>query len=69
MRIGFNEDTKVGHFLDDATCMNFVYTLRTKGQALQTVQDFCEMTERQYNLPIKVIRLDGERSLQVKFKD
>jgi hypothetical protein len=69
MRTGFNEDTEVGHFLDDATRMNFVYTLRTKGQALQTVQDFCEMTERQYNLPVKVIRLDGERSLQVKFED
>jgi transposase InsO family protein len=69
MRLSTNNDEYVIHFLDDCTRMNFVYTLNEKKGSLATVQNFCAMTERQYNLPVKTFKLDGETSLLSKFKE
>ncbi len=49
--------------------MNYVYTQVTKRISLAVAQDFCAMTERQYNLPVKAFKLDGETSLLTKFTD
>jgi len=68
MRLSMDNSEYLQHFLDDCTHMNFVYTQETKRTSLAIVQDFCAMTERQYNLPVKILKLDGETSLLTKLE-
>jgi hypothetical protein len=48
--------------------MNFVYLETTKRTSLAILQDFCAITERQYNLPVQTFKIDGETSLLTKFE-
>jgi len=68
MRPAMDDSEYIQHFFDECTHMNFVYTKESKRTSLATTQDFCAMTERQYNLPVKILRLDGETSLLTKLE-
>ncbi len=57
------------HLLDDFSCMNFVYTMNTKSSTFDTVHNFAALVRNQYGLTVKVLRLDGESTLQNIFLD
>ena len=59
----YNGKKWLEHFLDDCTRMNHIRTLSTKGQAFQGVKDYIAFIKRQYGCDVKILRLDGEKSL------
>ena len=63
----YNGDRYLLHFLEDSMQMHFVYTLANKSQAFQTVKDFIAFVKRQYNIDVKILRIDGERALNKQF--
>ena len=69
MEEGYNGDQWVLHFLDDFLRLNFVYTLWSKRQITDTVQDFSTLVQNQYGQSVKIYRTDSERSLGHKFRD
>ena len=67
MTEGFNGDKWILHFLDDATRMNFVYTLPTKSLLTDTIQQFAAFIRRRFGYEIKVFHTDNERTLGDRF--
>jgi transposase InsO family protein len=69
MNPAYNGNRWILHFLDDFSRMNYVYTMTSKSATLDTVQNFAALVRNQYALTVKVLRLDGESTLQNLFLD
>ena len=69
MSKAYNGDKWISHMRCDRTCMNHVYTQRTKKQSLPTMQRFVKWVYRRYGCEVKIIRLDGEMSMLKGFED
>ena len=69
MEEGYNGDKWVLYFLDDFLRLNFIYTLQSKQQITDTVQDFSTLVQNQYGQSVKIYQTDGKRSLGHKFRD
>jgi hypothetical protein len=67
MSEGYNRDEWILHFLDDATRMNFVYTLPVKPLLPDSVQEFTTWVRRHYRYEVKTFRTDNETSLRKRF--
>jgi len=69
MSKAYNGDKWISHMRCDRTCMNHVYTQRSKKQSLPTMQRFVKWVYRRYGCVVKIIRLDGETSMLKGFED
>ena len=49
--------------------MNYIFTKLKKSMTLSTIKEFEAWISRQYNQLIRIIRVDGERSLGKDFDD
>ena len=67
MTEGFNGDEWILHFLDDATRLNFVYTLPVKSLTTDSVQEFITWVRRRFGYEVKIFRTDNETSLGKRF--
>jgi len=63
----YNGKEWVEHFLDDCTRMNHIRTMSKKSEAFQGVKDYVALIKRQYGCDVKILRLDGEKSLDKRF--
>ena len=63
----YNNHCWVLHFLDDFSRMNFVYTLATKSELTNAVKQFMAYVKRQYNVQVRRMHCNGERSLGNNF--
>jgi transposase InsO family protein len=68
MTEGFNGDKWILHFLDDATRMNFIYTLSRKSLLTDTILYFTAYIRRRFNYEVKILHTDNERALGETFK-
>jgi hypothetical protein len=69
MSKAYNGDKWISHMRCDRTCMNHIYTQRSKKQSLPTMQRFVKWVYRRYGCEVKIIRLDGETSMLKGFED
>jgi hypothetical protein len=67
MDIVYNGDKWVSHFYCFVTGMDFVYTHRKKSDAFNVIKEFLEMIKTRYNLFIRFIQSDEERTLGGKY--
>jgi hypothetical protein len=67
MSEGFNGDKWILHFFDDATRMNFVYTLLIKSLLPDSVKEFTAFVRRHYRYKVKTFRTNNETSLGKRF--
>jgi GAG-pre-integrase domain len=67
MTEGFNGDKWVLHFLDDATRMNFVYTLPRKSFLTVTIQQFTALIRRRFKYEVGTFHADNETALGENF--
>jgi hypothetical protein len=67
MTEGFNGDKWVLHFLDDATRLNFVYTLSRKSFLTDTILRFTAFIRRRFNYRVRIFHTDNEPALGEKF--
>jgi hypothetical protein len=63
MSKAYNGDKWISNVRCDRTCMNHVYTQRSKKQSLPTMQRFVKWAYRRYGCVVRIIRLDGETSM------
>jgi hypothetical protein len=64
---GFNRDKWVFYFLDDATRINFVYTLSRKSFLTNTILIFTAFIRRKFKYKVKTFHTDNEPALREKF--
>jgi hypothetical protein len=64
---GFNKDKWVLYFLDDATRMNFVYTLPRKSFLTDIILIFTAFIRRRFKYKVKTFHTDNEPALGEKF--
>jgi hypothetical protein len=69
MRLGIDDETQVLHGLCDLVQENMVYTLPGKSQdvLVRTIQDMVTCIWTRWSCPVRILYLDGERSLGNKF--
>jgi hypothetical protein len=67
MTEGFNGDKWVLHFLDDATRMNFVYTLSRKSFLTDTILQFAAFIRPRFKYKVRTFHTDNEPALGDKF--
>jgi transposase InsO family protein len=67
MTEGFNGDKCVLRFLDDATRMNFVYTLPRKSFLTVTIQQFAALICRRFKYEVGTFHTDNKTALGEKF--
>jgi hypothetical protein len=67
MTEGFNKDKWVLHFLDDATRMNFIYTLFRKSFLTDTILNFAAFIRRRFKYKVKTFHTDNKPALKEKF--
>jgi hypothetical protein len=68
MTLAWNGDGWTSHFQCVTTLWNMVFTHRNKSQSTEIVEHFLNLVRTQYNHQVKIIRLDGERSLGLRFE-
>jgi hypothetical protein len=64
---GYNKDKWILHFLNDATRINFVYTLLIKSLLLDLVEEFIAFVRYYYGYKVKTFRINNEASLGKRF--
>ena len=69
MTEAYNGDRWIIYFFCDYTRMNHVFTKPKKSMTLSTIKEFETWISRRYNQLIRIIRVDGERSLGKDFDD
>jgi hypothetical protein len=69
MTQAYNWDKWALHVLEDASRVNYLYTIPSKSQTLQCIKDFYEMVLTQYNRKIKQFNTMGSEHWEMNMKD
>ena len=69
MDIDYNDDKWVSHFYCFVTDMDFVYTHCRKAYVYDVIKEFLKMVKTRYDLVVRFIRTDGERTLDDRYTE
>ena len=69
MAPAYNSDQWISHFICDYSGFHWVYTHRSKYEAIKYVQRMVDLAKNHHHMPISFIRLDGEPALGHAFDD